>query len=162
MVTCGYMLFLLCFSGRNTTDSFAFLQVGNVGLWTVDENNDDDAADGVFQFKPHTGAVPRLNFDPMDSNKLISTSYDGTVRRMDVEKGAFEQVSKDQVLCMGVLLVVHAATKPSPHLFAAIPQRHVLPRCTTGVREQGRRGRFLLGWSPGAGGQASHAVRRRR
>eukprot|EP00903_Cladosiphon_okamuranus_P012115 g11367.t1 len=67
-------------------------KVGNVGLWTVDESNDDDAADGVFQFKPHTGAVPRLKFDPMDSNKLISTSYDGTVRRMDVEKGAFEQV----------------------------------------------------------------------
>eukprot|EP00752_Nemacystus_decipiens_P008110 g7250.t1 len=67
-------------------------KVGNVGLWTVDENNDDDAADGVFQFKPHTGAVARLKFDPVDSNKLISTSYDGTVRRMDVEKGAFEQV----------------------------------------------------------------------
>eukprot|EP00752_Nemacystus_decipiens_P008121 g7261.t1 len=28
----------------------------------------------------------------MGSNKLISTSYDGIVRRMDVEKGAFEQV----------------------------------------------------------------------
>ncbi|CAN0535197.1 unnamed protein product, partial [Scytosiphon promiscuus] len=43
-------------------------------------------------FKPHTGSVPRLMFDPTDGNKLISTSYDGTVRRMDVEKGAFEQV----------------------------------------------------------------------
>lgn len=64
-----------------------------MGLWTVDENNDDDATDGVFQFRPHTGPVPRLKFDPVDSNKLISTSYDGTVRRMDVEKGAFEQVN---------------------------------------------------------------------
>lgn len=65
-----------------------------MGLWTVEENNDDDAADGVFQFKPHSGAVARLKFDPMDSNKLISTSYDGTVRRLDVEKGAFEQVNQ--------------------------------------------------------------------
>ena len=71
----------------------SFLRVGNVGLWTVDENNDGDAAGGVFQIKPHTGAVARLRFDPVDSNKLISTSYDGTVRRMDVEKGTFEQVS---------------------------------------------------------------------
>lgn len=83
-------------------------QVGNVGLWTAkggeknvaakgknnDEDDGDDGDDGdeVFQFKPHTGSVPRLAFDTLDGNKLISTSYDGTVRRMDVEKGAFEQV----------------------------------------------------------------------
>lgn len=76
-------------------------KVGNVGLWTIggqgsgDEDNKGGAtagADSVFQFKPHTGSVPRLVFDPTDGNKLISTSYDGTVRRMDVEKGAFEQV----------------------------------------------------------------------
>ncbi|CAN0177159.1 unnamed protein product, partial [Ectocarpus fasciculatus] len=66
--------------------------VGNVGLWTVDETDDNDAAHGVFQFKPHTGAVPRMTFDPLDGNKMLSTSYDGTVRKMDVEKGAFEQV----------------------------------------------------------------------
>lgn len=69
------------------------VQVGHVGLWTVGDSADEqDAAEGVFQFKPHTGAVPRLTFDPLDSNKMISTSYDGTVRRMDVEKGAFEEV----------------------------------------------------------------------
>lgn len=72
-----------------------------MGLWTVDEDAGDEAANGVFQFKPHTGAVPRLKFDPMDSNKMISTSYDGTVRRLDVEKGAFEEVRSDGsgVLC---------------------------------------------------------------
>lgn len=79
--------------------------MGNIGLWTIgggdDEGNNTDHNDndngnsnsGVFQFKPHTGSVPRLAFDPLDGNKLISTSYDGTVRRMDVEKGAFEQAS---------------------------------------------------------------------
>ena len=79
------------------------VKVGNVGLWTIGgqgndaDDNDNEAAavadaDAVFQFKPHTDSVPRLIFDPTDGNKLISTSYDGTVRRMDVEKGAFEQV----------------------------------------------------------------------
>ncbi|CAM9236231.1 unnamed protein product, partial [Hapterophycus canaliculatus] len=67
-------------------------KVGNVGLWAVDEDADSDAAEGVFEFKPHTGAVPRMTFDPLDGNKIISTSYDGTVRRMEVEKGTFEQV----------------------------------------------------------------------
>lgn len=62
-----------------------------MGLWTVN-GEEDTGTDGAFQFKPHTGSVPRLTFDPLDGNKLISTSYDGTVRRMDVEKGAFEEV----------------------------------------------------------------------
>ncbi|CAM9776641.1 unnamed protein product [Scytosiphon promiscuus] len=65
---------------------------GNVGLWTVGEEEDRDPSQGVFEFKPHTAVVPRITFDPLDGNKLITTSYDGTVRRMDVEKGAFEQV----------------------------------------------------------------------
>lgn len=56
-------------------------------------DGDKSEDDGVYQFKPHTGAVARLAFDPLDGNKLLSTSYDGTVRRMDVEKGAFEQVT---------------------------------------------------------------------
>lgn len=79
------------------------MQVGHVGLWTVDDNADEEhnAAEDVFQFKPHTGAVPRLTFDPQDQNKMISTSYDGTVRRMDVEKGAFEEV-RERLLVAGV------------------------------------------------------------
>ena len=76
------------------------LQVGNIGLWTVDAGESDHGKNGaseedggVFQFKPHTGSVARLTFDPLDGNKLVSTSYDGTVRRMDVEKGAFDEAS---------------------------------------------------------------------
>ncbi|CAN0214617.1 unnamed protein product, partial [Discosporangium mesarthrocarpum] len=65
-------------------------KVGHVGIWTLDSS--DEGEDGVFLFKPHTRSVPRLEFDPADGHKLLSTSYDGTVRRMDVEAGAFEQV----------------------------------------------------------------------
>lgn len=54
----------------------------------------DAGGGGVYQFKPHVGAVPRLDFDPLDGHKLLSTSYDGSVRRMDVEKGAFEQARR--------------------------------------------------------------------
>lgn len=65
-----------------------FPQCGNVGVWDIDKGSD-----GVLEFKPHVGAVPRLEFDPLDGHKLLSTSYDGSVRRMDVEKGNFEQAS---------------------------------------------------------------------
>ncbi|CAM9311188.1 unnamed protein product [Sphacelaria rigidula] len=61
---------------------------GNVGVWDIDKGSD-----GVLEFKPHVGAVPRLEFDPLDGHKLLSTSYDGSVRRMDVEKGNFEQAT---------------------------------------------------------------------
>lgn len=56
-------------------------------------NTSSQEGAGVFRYKPHTGAVARLVFDALDENKLISTSYDGTARRMDVDKGAFEQAS---------------------------------------------------------------------
>ncbi|CAM9549603.1 unnamed protein product, partial [Choristocarpus tenellus] len=83
-------------------------KVGNLGLWSVD-SDDGDGDDGVFQFKPHTSSIPHLEFDPIDAHKLISTSYDGTVRRMDVEVGAFEQVfankeEDDVILTYGHLM----------------------------------------------------------
>lgn len=69
--------------------TYGFPQIGNVGVWDMDAGGD-----GVYEFKPHVGAVPRLDFDPLDGHKLLSTSYDGSVRRMDVEKGTFEQARR--------------------------------------------------------------------
>lgn len=91
------------------------VQVGNLGLWAVDaDDNGDD--DGVYQFKPHTGSIPRLEFDALDGNKVVSTSYDGTVRRMDVEKGAFEQVSHpiSHHRLESSVVMAHPLCKPNP------------------------------------------------
>ena len=40
-------------------------------------------------FQPHTSPVNCLTFDAFNSSKLISTSYDGTVRRFDLERQIF-------------------------------------------------------------------------
>ncbi|XP_061671177.1 WD repeat-containing protein 76 isoform X2 [Syngnathoides biaculeatus] len=62
---------------------------GNVGLWSVD---DDWGDDGVLMFEPHSRPVPCLAFSRTDPAQLLSLSYDGSLRCIDVEKGAFDDV----------------------------------------------------------------------
>jgi len=48
--------------------------------------------DGVFLFEPHTKPINVLSFDPFNSSRILSCSYDGTVRCGDMEKQQFTQV----------------------------------------------------------------------
>jgi WD40 repeat protein len=47
-----------------------------------------DDMDGVYLFKPHSGAINSLQWNQSGS-KLLSQSYDGTIRLMDVERQVF-------------------------------------------------------------------------
>lgn len=62
---------------------------GYIGLWDVDgatsENNN-----GVNLFRVHSRPICCLQW--LNSNAMISASYDGTVRRLDVETGTFEEI----------------------------------------------------------------------
>ncbi|XP_077418969.1 WD repeat-containing protein 76 [Vanacampus margaritifer] len=62
---------------------------GNVALWSVGGNWGDD---GVLLFEPHTRPVGCLAFSKAHPAQLLSLSYDGSLRCMDVEKGAFDDV----------------------------------------------------------------------
>ncbi len=53
----------------------------------------DHSSDGVYLFEPHSRPVNCLQFAPGNPNKIYSTSYDGTVRCGDIDKGVFEEVS---------------------------------------------------------------------
>lgn len=57
---------------------------GGVGLWDVE--NVESATHGVHLFVPHSRPVNCLKWNKYNENQLISTSYDGTVRALDVEK----------------------------------------------------------------------------
>lgn len=59
---------------------------GSLGMWRVGEDGDD----AVMQYQPHTRTINMLQYDPTNSNKLYSASYDGTVRCLDVVAEAFE------------------------------------------------------------------------
>ncbi|GAX18696.1 hypothetical protein FisN_10Hh090 [Fistulifera solaris] len=61
---------------------------GYVGIWNVDGAS--KVNDGVHLFKYHSGAVSCLEWTSSGS-KLLSGSYDGTVRVFDVEKESMVQ-----------------------------------------------------------------------
>jgi WD40 repeat protein len=67
---------------------------GYVGIWNVDSRakaDDESSNDGVHLFKFHSGSCSSLQWTP-SGDALFSSSYDGTVRVLDVASETFEQV----------------------------------------------------------------------
>eukprot|EP00339_Tiarina_fusa_P022968 CAMPEP_0117018582 /NCGR_PEP_ID=MMETSP0472-20121206/14354_1 /TAXON_ID=693140 ORGANISM="Tiarina fusus, Strain LIS" /NCGR_SAMPLE_ID=MMETSP0472 /ASSEMBLY_ACC=CAM_ASM_000603 /LENGTH=350 /DNA_ID=CAMNT_0004723279 /DNA_START=150 /DNA_END=1198 /DNA_ORIENTATION=+ len=64
---------------------------GYVGLWDVDGAQlDSDNNNGVHLFHVHSRPVCSMEWITPDA--MISASYDGTIRRLNVEAGTFEQI----------------------------------------------------------------------
>lgn len=59
---------------------------GNVGFWDVNSKKDS------ISFQPHSRNVGHMSFSVFSSEKLISTSLDGTTRCGDLNKEVFTQV----------------------------------------------------------------------
>ncbi|TKS69870.1 WD repeat-containing protein 76 [Collichthys lucidus] len=64
-------------------------KLGKVGLWKL---GGDWADDGVLLFEPHTRPVGCMAFSRAHPTHLLSLSYDGSLRCMDVEKAVFDDV----------------------------------------------------------------------
>ncbi|XP_056231412.1 WD repeat-containing protein 76 [Seriola aureovittata] len=62
---------------------------GKVGLWKLSGDWGDD---GVLLFEPHTRPVGCMAFSRAHATHLLSLSYDGSLRCMDVEKAVFDDV----------------------------------------------------------------------
>uniref|UniRef100_K3W540 WD repeat-containing protein 76 n=1 Tax=Globisporangium ultimum (strain ATCC 200006 / CBS 805.95 / DAOM BR144) TaxID=431595 RepID=K3W540_GLOUD len=63
---------------------------GNLSLWSADEPS--DAEDVVVMYRPHTLPITQLHFAPEDSTKLVSASFDGSIREFDLKAGAFSEL----------------------------------------------------------------------
>ncbi|XP_016421399.1 WD repeat-containing protein 76 isoform X1 [Sinocyclocheilus rhinocerous] len=61
---------------------------GHLGLWKPDASWGDD---GVIYFEPHSRAITSMAFSSHPCN-LITVSYDGSARSMDLEKAVFDEV----------------------------------------------------------------------
>lgn len=48
--------------------------------------------DGVLLFEPHSRPVGSMAFSRCHPNQLLSASYDGSLRCMNVEKAVFDDV----------------------------------------------------------------------
>ncbi|XP_047436884.1 WD repeat-containing protein 76 [Mugil cephalus] len=62
---------------------------GKVGLWKLAGDWGDD---GVLLFAPHSRPVSCMAFSTAHPSQLLSLSYDGSLRCMDVEKAVFDDV----------------------------------------------------------------------
>lgn len=83
---------------------------GHVGLWSLDA---DWGNDGVLLFEPHSRPVVCMAFSPTQPSQLLSLSYDGSLRCMDVHTATFLDVYEQEDLktfdflshCCSTLLV---------------------------------------------------------
>ncbi|KAG6306901.1 hypothetical protein E4U45_006167 [Claviceps purpurea] len=81
---------------------FAGDKEGTVGLFdasqTPTELDDDDEDDNgnslpeIAAFKTHSRTITSFVFSPTDSNAVYTSSYDSSIRKMDLEKGTSVQV----------------------------------------------------------------------
>lgn len=57
---------------------------GYLGIWDADFAGSDSDNDGVYTYRPHISNIAKLDFSAVHDHRLYSTSYDGTVRFVDL------------------------------------------------------------------------------
>ncbi|KAF8983140.1 hypothetical protein BGZ46_010805 [Entomortierella lignicola] len=68
---------------------------GNLGFWDLDEKLADDyepeydEEPNVYSYQAHTRTLSSMQYSPTDPTKLFTTSYDGSVRYLDLVKQKF-------------------------------------------------------------------------
>lgn len=81
---------IVCHPSEDTLIVGAGDKQGFVGLWNVDHRSEDSSS-GVHLFRLHGKPVSCLEWTP-SGDKLISASYDGSVRSFDVASQTFTEV----------------------------------------------------------------------
>ncbi|KAI9493743.1 WD40-repeat-containing domain protein [Zychaea mexicana] len=70
---------------------------GSLGFWDVNsskkDEDDEDEEPVVYTYRPHTRGITNMLFNPTDSNKLYTSSYDGTLRYFDMKSASFGLVN---------------------------------------------------------------------
>ncbi|KAH7331891.1 hypothetical protein KP509_20G055700, partial [Ceratopteris richardii] len=64
---------------------------GHLGFWEVESRDED--GDGVNIFQPHSAPVSGVAVQPPGATKVLTCSYDGTVKRLDVEISMFDLIT---------------------------------------------------------------------
>ena len=70
---------------------------GNVGIWNVGSSNVED---GVFSTRPHSGTISHLTFSKINTSKLLTSSYDGSIKELDANKGIFREILTLEDRCL--------------------------------------------------------------
>ena len=59
---------------------------GYVGIWAVDSKGDEETSPHITILKPHGKAVARILTPEQQPSSILTCSYDGSVRRLDLKK----------------------------------------------------------------------------
>lgn len=68
---------------------------GNLGFWDLDESQADDyepepeEEPNIYNYQAHSRTLSSMQYSPTEPNKLFSTSYDGSVRYLDLVQQKF-------------------------------------------------------------------------
>ncbi|KAF9986371.1 hypothetical protein BGZ75_001869 [Mortierella antarctica] len=68
---------------------------GNLGFWDLDETLDEnhepdyDEEPNIYSYKAHTRTLSSMQYSPTDPTKLFTSSYDGSIRYLDLGKQQF-------------------------------------------------------------------------
>lgn len=63
---------------------------GMLGIWAVDDDSDEEPA--ITRFNPHRKNIARIAVRPETPEEVISSSYDGSIRIMDLSKNISKSV----------------------------------------------------------------------
>ncbi|KAI5960791.1 uncharacterized protein KGF55_004361 [Candida pseudojiufengensis] len=63
---------------------------GNLGIWIPDSSDEDNPTISIL--KPHGGNISKLLTPPNQLQKIFSSSYDGSIRSLDLNKLSSEEV----------------------------------------------------------------------
>ncbi|XP_023759937.1 uncharacterized protein LOC111908346 isoform X2 [Lactuca sativa] len=61
---------------------------GDLGFWNIDSETED--GDGIYTYHPHPAPISSICIHPFSINKIITCSYHGFIRTLDVEKEIFD------------------------------------------------------------------------
>ncbi|GJN69907.1 hypothetical protein PLICBS_003959 [Purpureocillium lilacinum] len=110
---------------------FAGDKEGNMGVFdgsqttpeVDDEDEDADIPDPVISaFKTHARTITSFVFSPTDSNAVYTSSYDSSIRKMDLEKGLSLQIfaPADENEDLPISALDMAATEPNVLYFSTL------------------------------------------
>ncbi|GMM31064.1 Cmr1 protein [Martiniozyma asiatica (nom. inval.)] len=63
-------------------------KLGELGIWTIDDDTPDDPEPSITKFQPHIKNIPRIRMRVEAPEEVITCSYDGTMRTLNLQKGA--------------------------------------------------------------------------
>ncbi|GAA0171784.1 hypothetical protein LIER_25740 [Lithospermum erythrorhizon] len=86
----GWIMDVKFFPTTEKTLVVAGNKSGNVGFWNVDA--EEENGNHIYLYNLHTAPVSGLVIEPFSMSKIFTSSHDGFIRLMDIEREVFDSI----------------------------------------------------------------------